>query len=70
MSVTLTDGIVVTGTLSHIDDWTSRKPTDSVTMMHTIHRSLYIEDYLYTVSQAFVMVNEIISLNSIAKVHL
>ncbi len=70
ISVSPDSGFELFGTVSHID--ASEDPTEYGLWYsgYQIHRSLYIGDYLYTISESMVKANSLIDLSPVGHVHL
>ncbi len=66
--VTPDDGFVFKGRITHVDDDSLKKSGDYYWSSSNVKRSLYMDEYLYTVSDAYVKANELPDLSEISSV--
>jgi uncharacterized secreted protein with C-terminal beta-propeller domain len=64
------DGINLQGTVTHIQDWELQKSGYYMENSYSVQRSLYIEDYLYTISDAMIKINNLSDLKEVNAIKL
>jgi len=70
LSVTLDGGIQMMGRISHLDSWIGGGYSCQQCAYYGIRRSLFIGEYLYTVSTAMVKVNDLGTFQEVKRVQL